>query len=731
MYQFYGILDRSSHRTDGDHLQSIATIQKKFPLRTAAFNLIRHEGFFLFGSHIRSSRIGLTELFMIGEIYNQAEWGSSGTASASLEHVLLEIYLKHGQNAFADLNGSFVIIVLDHESGKCRIINDQMGTLQVFYYADRDFILFGSELKYLFCHPRCPRNIDWTSSLKRPIPFLIINAERHYDAWFKDIKLLEEGRVLEIRPEGKIAVTSYWNPWSTANPSGVLSHLSRDQQAEQYSEAYLALLEDAVQLRSKGPGSSYAMFSGGVDSTIIAALATRYGNVDTFSFATQATVRDGATAMCIRLAQDLGVANTQVVIPFDDLVTDGQLWTKHIWSMESPLAHKDAIGKTALHAAISSIQPAAMNIMSGTGSDQLNGGLVRWFIENADDQVDLNWDRVMTEIHTEMLKPVIGHQYDTFWGSRDLLHHDYLSSLSSNRLDENLWPDFVHGCLHANNFILVWDELRAGAWHHRGVRFPFMDHRFVPFILGIPTQLHSRLFFDKHILRSGAQGILPSYLTNKPKAPVIKPGEDQRMKMYKEILLGNGGIVLDSLLSSIQTSNLPVDRLKFETKVRQLSDHPDQAGWAYLMHIAGLVMLDSLPDQDESAIDMSEHIMRHVEVINASSPSVMNRISEKLSEMPEDELLRLPLSYGSECSLVCDVFTDTCYLVRDGEMCYQLDDDCPDWRLFLKAVDNVRDTITICADEHLDLETFREYLLITLGEGILYTHKDNLYHASA
>ncbi|HZV70662.1 MAG TPA: asparagine synthase-related protein [Saprospiraceae bacterium] len=732
MYNVYGIIDRSGHQLDAEHKQSIDTLKKKFPSRSALFDFIHQKDVWISGTHIRSAQAGTTELFMTGEILNEDEVIAKDRQTDKIEIALLHLYLEHGETVFSTLNGSFIILIYSTDSGICRIINDQMGGLQVFYHADNNFILFGTELKYLFCHPRCPRHIDWSASMKRHIPFRVVNAERHYDAWFKKIELLEEGSVLEINATGTPKKRLYWDPWNTKTNNGIgVSSMTKERQLSTFSESYMELLDDAVRLRCQSAASAFSMFSGGVDSTIIASLARKYGDVGTFSFATQATVRDGATAMCLQLAQDLDLTNTQIIIPFDDIVHDGALWTKLIWSMESPFMHKDAIGKTALHAAISMVQPEVRHIMSGTGSDQLNGGLVRWFVQHPDDEHDevVNWNRVMNELRTEMLKPVIGHQYDTFWGSRDLLHYDYLSSISREPLDDYPWSAFVRGCLHANNFVLIWDELRAGAWHLRGLRFPFMDYRFVPLLLDIPREFHDQLFFDKQILRRGAKKVLPEYLTEKPKGPVIRPGEDRRMNMYKEILFGQNRKVMDMLMDAASSRNMPIDRKKFEAKAIQLVEKPDQAEWAYVMHFASLMMLDMLPDQDENSMDMHPLIMPHVDVITAATPTHLNGIRKSLNVLSEDEMLDLPVSFAPSCSMVMDAFTGTYFLVKDGEMSYELDEDYPYWKSFLLAIDRIRSVKMICSDEGLDFETFREFFRISIEEGILQTMTTSRQHA--
>ena len=288
MFQFYGIIDWSGHGHERDHGNSLDTIRRKFPSRSASFELIQQEGLLLFGTGIRTAQQGSVQILLIGEILNPQDELKTGDSLADLPTSLLHYILDKGEPAVANLNGSFIIILIDRVARTCRIINDQLGVLQLFYHATRDYVLFASELKYLFCHDACPRRIDWVSSLKRHIPFLVINAEHHYEAWFKDIFLMQEASVLEIDASGKHTQRQYWNPWSTSLDTDQVTNLDATA-INSYTAQYLDILDDAVRLRCTTPGSAYAMFSGGLDSTIVAALARKYVDVETFSFATQAT----------------------------------------------------------------------------------------------------------------------------------------------------------------------------------------------------------------------------------------------------------------------------------------------------------------------------------------------------------------------------------------------------------------------------------------------------------
>jgi len=144
-----------------------------------------------------------------------------------------------------------------------------------------------------------------------------------------------------------------------------------------------------------------------------------------------------------------------------------------------------------------------------------------------------------------------------------------------------------------------------------------------------------------------------------------------------------------------------------------------------------LVVMDQLPDQDESALDMTQRVMSRVEIIPSHAVSAMDTIRKKLSVMSEDEVLHQPLRFAPECSLVSDVFSGTYFVVKDNEMVYQLEDDQPEWLVFLKSIDSKRSAAEICTAEGLDVNNFHEFFRISLQEGILLTQYEPVHHAEA
>jgi hypothetical protein len=81
--------------------------------------------------------------------------------------------------------------------------------------------------------------------------------------------------------------------------------------------------------------------------------------------------------------------------------------------------------------------------------------------------------------------------------------------------------------------------------------------------------------------------------------------------------------------------------------------------------------------------------------------------------------------------LVADVHAGIHFLVKDGELRYALEDEQPDWRRFLRAVDGIRSPDRICADEGIDIASVDGYLRTCLAEGILSTPITPAGHANA
>src|SRR5207253_6124877 len=135
--------------------------------------------------------------------------------------------------------------------------------------------LFASEIKALFAHPGVSREID-PLGLDNVFTFWTTTAPRTI---FKDINELPPGHSLTWR-DGQITIERHWQPAFAPRESAATS-------AVEERERLLDLLTGATGLRLRSDVPVGAYLSGGLDSSIVTALAARLATtrLRTFSIA--------------------------------------------------------------------------------------------------------------------------------------------------------------------------------------------------------------------------------------------------------------------------------------------------------------------------------------------------------------------------------------------------------------------------------------------------------------
>src|SRR6266568_4548317 len=95
-----------------------------------------------------------------GEIYNYIELradlkrkGHVFRTSSDTE-VILKMYEEYGVDAISKLNGMFSFLIYDKVRNQIVAARDHFGVKPLYYYAHKDVMLFGSEIKALLKHPQ-------------------------------------------------------------------------------------------------------------------------------------------------------------------------------------------------------------------------------------------------------------------------------------------------------------------------------------------------------------------------------------------------------------------------------------------------------------------------------------------------------------------------------------------------------------------------------------------------
>lgn len=720
MNTFLGIIDRRGKvHPNANHAVCLKRNRAAFPSYFKTSEELRFgSGTFIGDWQHAPSTDSRSEILLCGEIHNLPdianEIGLSGKP-ISPALTIQALIAEKGLDGIQKLNGRFVILAHDQAEKKLHIINDQMGIQQVIIHQTHDFLLIGSEIKFLLKHPECPCEIDWHNALKRPIPFIVMDGEENYNAWFKGINLMTEGSVMSINlMDGEISHRRYWDGYAEAQKQMD----SGKRTVQSVMDEYMELLCDAVKIRVQDDGAAQSFLSGGLDSSIISAMARKCKPTDTYSIATQVTLLEGTTEMVNRLSNDLNLENSQFVIPFHKLTFDPGLWKERIWRAESPYNHTDSLTKTLLHYAMKRFGFDPNYVLTGTGSDQLNGGLARWIapdVENAEE----NWNMMAANIRDEEIKRMIPLRFYSMWGARNYLSTEFINSQNEHKLEENPWTFYIKTNLHLNHFCLMWDENRAGTSYGRSVRYPFLDHRFVPFMAAIPVELHKDLFYDKQILREPSKKWLPDYIINKPKAPAATGVYDNRIDVYSALLETNNGALLDDMMDGLDNAHPAISKEGILKEIHFLKANPSIIRWEYLFNVLNLRLLEKLRDQDESSMHYESRLDGQIELITDYNEATRISLYQKLELPTDDQIIDMRVRFADGCSLMQNHFSKTLYLMKNDALSYEIDPVHETWVYFLTHIDGTSTTKDILQKKGFTFDEIKEFFSLCLKEEIL------------
>ncbi|NCT83560.1 MAG: asparagine synthase (glutamine-hydrolyzing) [Comamonadaceae bacterium] len=229
------------------------------------------------------STCGRYVLAFNGEIYNhlalRAEIGAWNWRGHSDTETILACITVHGlQATLPKLVGMFAIALWDREQRELTLARDRMGEKPLYWgHLPGGDLVFGSELKALRAHPR------WQGEIDRDALALYMrhNAIPAPYSIYRSIKKLRPGEWLTIKRDGATRSGLYWDCIAAAR-SGHAAPLDLDD--AQAVDALGDVLGAAVKDQMVADVPLGAFLSGGVDSSLIAALMCRHASAPVRTF---------------------------------------------------------------------------------------------------------------------------------------------------------------------------------------------------------------------------------------------------------------------------------------------------------------------------------------------------------------------------------------------------------------------------------------------------------------
>jgi asparagine synthase (glutamine-hydrolysing) len=285
-----------------------------------------------------------------------------GFASRSDTEVLLEALARRGPGLLRHLDAMFAFGFWDRETRRLILARDLFGEKPLYYIDRPDLFAFASELHALATLP----GFDAAITREAVANYLCWQYVPAPDTIYRSARKLPPGSILSLGADGSPVVERYYS-FEASGPAESTRPL--DELAEELE----AILAATIERRLLSDVPLGAFLSGGVDSTIVAALVTRKlgRRLDTFSIGF-AGHGESEHHQARETAQHLGTDHHEQVLAPDTLELG-----RHIGRvLDEPNGDTSCLPTWLLSQFARERVTVAL---SGDGGDEMFGGYNRYF----------------------------------------------------------------------------------------------------------------------------------------------------------------------------------------------------------------------------------------------------------------------------------------------------------------------------------------------------------------
>jgi asparagine synthase (glutamine-hydrolysing) len=510
--------------------------------------------------------------FFNGEIYNfielrkELERKGHQFYTHSDTEVLVHYYEEEGIDFVKRLNGMFSFLLGDLTTNTFYIVRDHYGIKPLYYNVRDERVLFASELKSILASGLVEACVQ-EESLVNYLNYLYVPSPKSI---FKDIRKLEAGHYLEISAKG-MTNSCWYDIKSFTTPSSKNHCAIRDE--------VRFLLEDAIRLQMRSDVPVGAYLSGGIDSSLIAALASKNTSLPlaTFSVGFENSEFD-ELPYARQVAKLYKTQHHELIVSPDDALNYLPLLMKY---MDEP------IGDSAVLPSYLVSKLAAEHVkvaLSGLGGDELFGGYSRYNPSRGRFQFLQSLPEPLLKYGflpmMKAIQPAWGKQLERMMNPLpdDELYHERVRQMSTEMIDQltgssaaanfvgkdlkkvfNTYPqkDEVNQRMYTDIQLYMNDQLlhltdRMSMAVSLEARVPLLDHRLVELSLTIPSALKISTADTKIILKEAVRDLLPDSILNRPKWGFAAPHKTWALQKGFQRLLEqtiSGNLVSDGILN--------------------------------------------------------------------------------------------------------------------------------------------------------------------------------------
>lgn len=485
--------------------------------------------------------------------------------------LLPHLWEEYRENFFDHLQGQFAFALLDQVEKRLLLGRDRFGIAPLYWTRQGDWLLFASEIKALLASGMVtarpdPLGIQQTFSyFAQPGPMTC----------FEGIQLLQPGHYLDVSlakddiTPGTIQDRAYWEMDFPDRGQ------ERDGNREELTDQLEELLLQAVDRRLRADVPVVSYLSGGVDSSLVVAMANHLRDkpVPVFTIQVQDDRLDESSAAGI-VTRHVGSEPTVLPLRATEILTT---YPRLVSAAEAPVIDTSCVGSLLLAEAVHA--QGRKVTLSGEGADEWLAGYPWYKVHRALSCLDVipglplsllarrafkrfkglpkfPWSTIQRTIRAAGgynpwldVHGVMGMNRLRFFNERMLELSESMApyeELDLNRSRSGSWHS-LHRALHVGAKTLLPGMLLSSKGDrvamHSSVesRYPFLDEDVYEFLAKLHPRWKLRGFQDKYLLRRVAQRWLPSEIAWRRKAMFRAPMDSFH--------LDNPPVWVDQLLS--------------------------------------------------------------------------------------------------------------------------------------------------------------------------------------
>jgi asparagine synthase (glutamine-hydrolysing) len=490
-----------------------------------------------------------------GEIYNYVQlknelmkFGYKFRSNTDTE-VILYAYEKWGEKCLEKFNGMFAFAIFDTDKGELFAARDRIGIKPFYYHNDRGYLIFASEIKAILESDIYKKEFDYLA---------LINPSRYLVSpitGFKEIYKLPPGHFFKFK-DGKLEIKKYWEIEPKENK------INEREAIEKLDH----LLNEALKLQTIADVPIGIFLSGGLDSSIVGALARRNTSKKIYSFTIKFSEIDqrfekmSNDSLYAKIVADkFGFQHYEIEINPNII----ELLPKIIWHLDEPLADPAAINTYLISRYARDL--GVYVLLNGMGGDEIFGGYRKYLA--------CLIAQYYKKLIPDMFKRAIGYTINqlpvatknsgirlTRWAKRFLTfanldeYERYL--VSDLSMDASLFanvygksyvdyyntPYYLSGfenfsknnisyltkmCLNDTKVFLPEHNLtysdKASMAASVESRPPLTDHNIVEFMFSLHPKYRIKSGVQKYLLKKVSERYLPKEIIYRPKSPFGAP----------------------------------------------------------------------------------------------------------------------------------------------------------------------------------------------------------------